>query len=636
MNDEAQVQGRGSPHDMSTTESAWNVLGAASRNRADAFVEKQTRLAELQIDTLQKKDEFELSHLRFRQYSDYARFSLEVAGFLVVLLIVCGLGTMVWNASQDRDLVVDAFSVPQDVAQTGLTGSVLAGRVLDRFGRMQAETFAFTQGAATYRADRADAVRVEIPQTGISIAELNSYLRAWLGHEVHISGDLVRMPGGGFALTTRYGGQPGATVTAKAADIDALTEKSAEQIFAAALPYRHVEYLVHKRRFIEASALLPDLVTRGSVTERATANAAWAKVYFFGGDIPHALERGREAVRLDPSNATGWAWLGATEGDLGHDERSYANLDNALVHFAGNSAADESQFLQSAMTAYRDELSGDYGDAVRAWAELSDSRPLNDSSAGSAAEDAAAKHDFAAARRFAAIIPARDNSGRPDPQLPLARMYIDLAQRNWFGAAKDGAASKAILDSEADQKWLLLVDAPDIAYAMARAGDLKGADALVAKIPDDCDNCVRDRGRIAALEHNPKAAARDFAMVAARSPREPFAETYWGEMLLNNGDYNGAIAKFAVANRKGPHFADPLEMWGEALMQKNRSDLALAKFEEANKYAPNWGRLHLKWGEALMYTRNKDAARAQFTVASRLDLSPSEKSDLSRVRTHRD
>ena len=58
-------------------------------------------------------------------------------------------------------------------------------------------------------------------------------------------------------------------------------------------------------------------------------------------------------------------------------------------------------------------------------------------------------------------------------------------------------------------------------------------------------------------------------------------------MLLEEGKYDGAIAKFREANLKGPHFADPLEMWGESLMQENRSDLALAKFEEANKYAPN-------------------------------------------------
>ena len=99
-------------------------------------------------------------------------------------------------------------------------------------------------------------------------------------------------------------------------------------------------------------------------------------------------------------------------------------------------------------------------------------------------------------------------------------------------------------------------------------------------------------------------------------------------MLLHEGEYDAAIAKFTLANAKGPHFADPLEMWGEALMLKNRSDLAPAKFAEANKYTPNWGRLHLKWGEALVYAGKRDEAKKQFALASALDLSASEKSEM--------
>jgi tetratricopeptide (TPR) repeat protein len=100
-------------------------------------------------------------------------------------------------------------------------------------------------------------------------------------------------------------------------------------------------------------------------------------------------------------------------------------------------------------------------------------------------------------------------------------------------------------------------------------------------------------------------------------------------MLLAKGDFNGAIAKFATAHEKGPHFADPLEMWGEALMQKNRSDLALVKFEEANKYAPNWGRLHLEWGRALFYMGEMNEAKMQFALAAQLALSEADRAALT-------
>jgi tetratricopeptide (TPR) repeat protein len=101
-------------------------------------------------------------------------------------------------------------------------------------------------------------------------------------------------------------------------------------------------------------------------------------------------------------------------------------------------------------------------------------------------------------------------------------------------------------------------------------------------------------------------------------------------MLLKKGDYGAAIALFAVAHKKGSHFADPLEMWGEALMNQNRSDLALAKFEEAANDAPNWGRLHLKWGEALFYAGRADEAKEQFRIAGSLELNAKEKAELKK------
>src|ERR1700692_2033952 len=163
--------------------------GAADSGEAREYLRRQSKLAELQIDYMQKQDEFELSHLRFRRFSDYMRFALEIAGGLIVLLIVCGLGTMVWNASQDHSLVVDAFSVPPDLAQSGLTGPVVANKLMDSYGALQANSFAVTQGGESYRSGDSGGVRVEIPNTGISLAELQRYLTDWLGHETHVSGE---------------------------------------------------------------------------------------------------------------------------------------------------------------------------------------------------------------------------------------------------------------------------------------------------------------------------------------------------------------------------------------------------------------------------------------------------------------
>jgi tetratricopeptide (TPR) repeat protein len=214
-----------------------------------------------------------------------------------------------------------------------------------------------------------------------------------------------------------------------------------------------------------------------------------------------------------------------------------------------------------------------------------------------------------------------------------------MEQQDWRGAVASlqSAAAAARHQETASKGWqdaasYLRANAmPQLAYADAMLREFKQADAIFKALPQDCDICMRYRGKVEAARHNWPAAAHWFAVVSARSPDFPFADMDWGEMLLRKGDFDGAIAKFESAHKIGPHFADPLEMWGEALIAKNRSDLALAKFEEAAKYAPNWGRLHLKWGEAFLWSGDKAGARKQFTTAAHLDLTSAERSALARV-----
>jgi tetratricopeptide (TPR) repeat protein len=171
---------------------------------------------------------------------------------------------------------------------------------------------------------------------------------------------------------------------------------------------------------------------------------------------------------------------------------------------------------------------------------------------------------------------------------------------------------------------------PRLAFAQAKMGRFAVAHVTIDRTPGDCDLCLRMHGEIDAAERNYGGSAFWFARAADLAPSIPFAYADWGQMLLDKGDADGAIAKFTLSNEKGPHFADPIEMWGEALMAKNRSDLALAKFAEADKYAPAWGRLHLKWGEALVYAGKLDEAKEQFSEAAGLDLSVAEKTELAR------
>jgi tetratricopeptide (TPR) repeat protein len=346
-----------------------------------------------------------------------------------------------------------------------------------------------------------------------------------------------------------------------------------------------------------------------------------------------ALEKGREAVRLDPNNPTALAWLSLAESNLGHDEMSRRNIAAALENWSRLEKELGPQMgarLHLQFSAYLYEVTGDFGGALAQWKQLAALMQLHGSYSNEGG-DALSIHDVAAARRIFADMPDKDREGRPNGLKASSMFYAAYVEQNWKQAVALGKAANAIFQTQPDQKWSGLLMWPELAEAMARTGDTEGADALIAKTSRDCDDCMRKRGIIAALEGRGRSAARDFAIVAARSPHEPFAETDWGQMLMDSGDLDGAMAKFAAAERKGPHFADPLEMWGEALIARNRSDLALEKFAQAEKYAPKWGRLHVKWGEALLWSGNREGARTQFAAARALYLTGADKRELDKV-----
>jgi hypothetical protein len=601
---------------------------------ARAYLREQTELARLQKQNLFEQNAFELSHLRFRRFSDYARFALEVAGGLVVLLVVCGLGTMVWNAAQDRDLVVDAFSVPADVAQSGMTGDVLAGRVLDALGHMQADTYSLAQGAGSYRSNDSKQVRIEIPSTGISLGELNRYLREWLGHETHVAGALVHTPKG-LALTIRYGAAPGSTV--EGSSLDTLIGQAAERLYAASRPLRYADYLGTHGRFAEAEAVIMPLAGRGSPRERALAYLSWGTLLYQEGDPYGEMEKSRIATQLDPANAAAWYQLDAGAFNVEHREMAVTAEETVLSLMKAGKAADLNPDMASSLRATLEtDFAIDKGDSESAVEQCRSTAGLSD------ALDCATQfvvdyvvhdHDIPEARRLIALIPAVNRDGKPNPGLVDAQSWIANAEQDWTAEIALEKKADQLFAGRSKGSWDRHTQLwPALAEAMARSGDIADAEALIDKTQADCDRCVEARGTIAAAAHNWAAADHWFALVSARTPSLPYADEAWGEALLAKGDLDRATVKFESAHDKGPHFADPLEKWGEALIRKNRSDLALAKFAEAGRYAPNWGRLHLKWGEALLWSGDEAGAQKQLAMARTLDLGASENSELAHLR----
>jgi len=621
------------------------AVTGASREEADAFLRRQRRLVDLQIGDLEREDEIRHWSLRVRHVSDVMRVTFELTVALIGLTVIVLIASAVWMAAHDSGLVIEAFKVPPDMASKGLTGDVVASQLLDGLTLMQSQTDS-SRAPGTYSGNFGNDIKIEIPNTGISISEAYRYLAGWLGHQTHISGEVYRTQSG-IALTVRTSNNAGSRFDGNEADLDKLVTRAAERIYNQTQPFRFAVYLLNHGRVAEGNEVLKNLALNGPQSEKPWAYALWMYLATGPDAEKDMLDRAHEATGLDPQNMLAQMNAATADATAGHDEGVLREaLATRQVHEEGRGEVTEKAALimgQQADSTIAEE-DGDYQAAAKIYPTMETEPDFNGSRWTShymQAVDDAKMHDPGASLRDLDTYTdqelfhlSSEGSGYNLVNFDFPQFQRFAALDEWQAARKDMEGALATKEARDPVELVTLRSQawPWLALADAKSGDLKSARATIAKTRLDCYLCLRVRGQIDALAGQPGVAAFWFAEAVNRAPSIPFADSDWGAMLLAKGNFEAAIAKFTLANQKGPHFADPLEMWGEALIAKNRSDLALVKFAEADKYAPNWGRLHLKWGEALLWFGDKAQANKQFDSAASLELSSPEKSELARVR----
>jgi tetratricopeptide (TPR) repeat protein len=618
------------------------ALDAARENSSIAedarvYLREQTEFVRLQAEQL--REEGKLS-LRLRHAGEVLKFAFELSVALVLVGIVIALGAAVWTAAHDNGLVIEAFSVPPDLAARGLSGEVVASHLLDKLTRMQDETNSI-RPADTYRNNWGDDIKVEIPDTGISIGELYRYLRHWLGHETHITGEVYRTPTG-IAVTARAGAA-GTTFTGKESDLDALLQKAAEQVYAQTQPYRYAAYLDDQNKIAESMRMLEAYAPSAPPAERAWAYSLLGNLDEFFGREKEAMATLRIAVAADPDNAHVWDNLANQEQTLNHVEDAYRHTLKALSLYDTGSAAlnpDRVKLIKLQDKGFVASALGDYQTAFK-MDEATRQEPDRGGSQAQALGDEpvelALSHDLLRARDVLAQVHPSNANQRLN--LLFNGGVVAFLGRDWESLSRTFDMQSMLRGTPATFAEIIRrvstrIPRSLLAEASAEQGDIAGARRMIATTPLDCYDCVRLRGRVDEVGRDWGGAAYWYGLAVRQAPSIPTAFDNWGGMLLAKGDAAGAIAKFQSAVARGPRFADPLEGWGEALMRENQSDLALAKFEAANAFAPNWGRLHLKWGEALDFAGRAGEAKAQYATASSLWLSDEERQELGAREAH--
>ncbi len=199
--------------------------------------------------------------------------------------------------------------------------------MLDRLTVMQDATYS-TRPPQSYENNWGDNAKVEIPETGISISELQRFLKNWLGHDTHITGEVWRTQTG-IAVTARESAQAGATFTGPESDLDGLMQKAAEQVYSVTQPFRYANFLDRNLgaadiadRAARAKVIYRKLIAGPNVQEQAWAWYGLGFIEFFVNNDPRAaVPPLLKAVALYPDFTLVNFFLGNLEFGFGRHEQ---------------------------------------------------------------------------------------------------------------------------------------------------------------------------------------------------------------------------------------------------------------------------------------------------------------------------
>jgi tetratricopeptide (TPR) repeat protein len=631
--------------------------GRAADAVADRFLARQEELVAKQLHHLDEQ----FRHLRLKHFSERLKVTLQLLTTLVGVALLGGVGWMAWTASQDRSLVIDGFGAPADLAQQGTTGAALAGEVQDALARLHVQTVSAEQ-TAEVRERAAGEVKVEIPETGISIGELNQALREWLGHETHVRGELSRISGGpgagGLALSVRAGAAPGQRFVRQDGDLEALVQAAAEYVYRTTEPWSYGNWLSQHGRTDDAIVMAQAMTRGGSRHDRLRA-ASWLSG-LRDVSVSEAEHRATAADLARQGDEGSWNSLGIAELDLGHWAAAEQAWEKAAAvkPRAGTTAwgAQANRLNHAANLA---GVRGDYRARLLQVCFTYDVTPCTSQGAADAMLAAQGQSDRESgvaqqlgllggtlAQLYETRLADRVLQGPFPAQAGRSPAYAARAQSYWIRARATLAEKREDWPQAlriADEWDALAASWPGLRYesaarlsrplALAHLGRVEEAERLLAAMPPDCYPCLVWRGRVASFLGRHAEAQRWYAEALRQAPSLAYAEQRWAEDLLAQGAAAAAVDKATAALAKSPRYPDTKMVLGEALMAQGDAAGAISQFDELARISPGWGRLHLKWGEALAKQGGAAEARAQFAQAAGLDLIASERAELAQV-TH--
>ncbi|MBV8684723.1 MAG: tetratricopeptide repeat protein [Caulobacteraceae bacterium] len=563
---------------------------------AAIFLRDQSTLLKAQTAEIDEQRALKLRHLqnqsregKLRRFGLRLRNGLQLFTAVVATVIGLGLLVMIVDAFRAQSVVVEPFDAPPALAARGLTGKVVAGGVLDALTRLQAATRSSATQRRLANAWTGD-IKIEVPETGISIGELGRMLKDRFGHDTLIEGDLVQTETGGLALTIRGDGVLPKTFEGGGGDLDRLTTQAAEYVYGQSQPSLYATYLMRVGRNAEAVAFAKAAYATDDEADKPYLLTTWANGMQNTGAGPReSAPLYAEAVRLKPDFWAGYSNLMNVELLLGDEEGAW-RTGEAMYQKAGGrpGRARESDYQNADLVNWN----------LLPWrkAVIADAK-AHAGGGSDVAADAPAIADIDARLHDSADAELQLQTTQADASDPTIAAMTHFVHGRLAAEAGDVARAAAEMEAFGAAFADPVVSSNYggyncwIALAEEAAGHPDKADAAL-KAGGHYVDCFRFRGDILDHRGDWAGAQKAYAQAVAIAPDLPAGLYSWGVALARHGDLAGAEAKLAAAHTRGPGWADPLKAWGDVLGRQGRWKDALAKYDQALQLAPKWADLH--------------------------------------------
>jgi tetratricopeptide (TPR) repeat protein len=260
-----------------------------------------------------------------------------LAGFLAIMYLL--------TVGQRQRIVVDKFSVAEDIKKAGYDEGAIARELADRIRTMAHETTSLKDQRATYSYDHEPLVEIEESSLTVkSIAEVIDRIREKRRYVV--TGEVTHIADHDITMTIRPEDFPAATVTVPIFHLDQAIDKSAEYVLSKIEPYIYAAHLLSVGRQDEALKWIHLCLDNSESKDEKWYINLWGVYLLESNQLDEAIVKFRHATDLAPDFGIAYLnWALALE-NAGKSDDALAKYRIAAVRRVGAGAlAGEGRML---------------------------------------------------------------------------------------------------------------------------------------------------------------------------------------------------------------------------------------------------------------------------------------------------